>query len=153
MGSFTFCLVRTAPINATIIINHQGSVLRAATPGRLDGVGRAYSAREHHPHSLIKPASSSLWRLLEQSGGAWGMLFFFEVPGQHSWGMRMGEICSTAVLGELDEGGATFRARLLTGPLTSPSSPAASRSLGISSLRTFAQAKPHASKIFPSSMN
>lgn len=70
MGSFTFCLVRTAPINATIIINHQGSVLRAATPGCLDGVGRASSAREHHPHSFIKPASSSLWRLLEQSRGS-----------------------------------------------------------------------------------
>lgn len=65
----------------------------------------------------------------------------------------MGEICSTAVLGELDEGGATFRARLLTGPLTSLSSPTDSRSLGISSLRTFAQAKPHASKTSASSIN
>lgn len=52
MGSFTFCLVRTAPINATIIINDRGSIPSAATPGWLDGVGRTCMLGRHHPHSF-----------------------------------------------------------------------------------------------------
>ena len=69
MGSFTCCLVRTAPINATIIINDCGSILSAATLGWLGGVGEPVCWGTI-THSLFRDsASSSLQKLLEQSRG------------------------------------------------------------------------------------
>lgn len=84
MGSFTFCLVRTAPINATIIINDRGSILSAATLGWLDGVGE-YVPEGPSPTLFREPASSSpLWNPLEQSRGWPECVGFFPFKSQGS---------------------------------------------------------------------
>ena len=88
MGSFTCCLVRTAPINATIIINDCGSILSAATLGWLGGVGEPVCWGTI-THSLFRDsASSSLQKLLEQSRG-WpecvGCSFFLKLFIYFNW--------------------------------------------------------------------
>lgn len=88
---------------------------------------------ENITHTLfIKPSSSSLWRLLGQSRGWLKDVIFLWSFRTVPQGMKMREVCYSALLSEQDYGKTTFRAGLLTGPLLTTLQPHCSRSLSIS---------------------
>ena len=81
MGSFTCCLVRTAPINATIIINDYGSILSAAALGWLHGVGEPV-CWGNITHSLfggrlLLPHCGNCWNKAEGGQSVLGVSYFF----------------------------------------------------------------------------
>lgn len=143
MGSFTFCLVRTAPINATIIINDWGGVPRAATLGWLDGAGRTCSPRELFLWSLFIAAVEAAGEKQRVARGCYFSSKFQDgTQGDGGGGDLLQCSCWVSHIG-----GATLRSGLLTGPLFT--SPVASRSLIIFNLAALSTAPGRLHKLNP----
>jgi hypothetical protein len=144
VGSFTFCLVRTAPINATIIINDRGGVLRAATPGWLDRVRRTHLSRELFLWSLFIAVEATGEKQRVARGCYFSSEFQNGTPGGWRWGRSVTVCCWVS-----HTEGTTFRAGLLTGPCSPPSSPIASRNVSISNSAALSPAPGHLHKLNP----